>query len=579
MERIEITDSGLIVRVGKIVEDLRKFYPDGAVYSLGKLHKGLSNRVGETWRAIGYETREDFLVAYGFTVGNSKGGGGIASGRPTLATAEAAEELFEELLVRYEGREKPKTLEILSHDNPDLAGRMKSYANKSQELFGMTWGKVLQDRGLLAEKKAVTAADALERKNKIEAMIEDLRECYENAPERPSTVKALKLEHPEYVEELNLLAKVSDRLYGSTMANHLKSVGVLKMSASAIIPAEEVDAILDDLVSRFGRYVNDDKPSSWNALIDSASDIGNEIKAARKTWEKANGGKFVDELKRLGVMKMSFAEQRRFLVRNASSIDLAKIWRRGSGPNEIDSDDELGTLLPNGIAAINFDDHLQLEEFIICFSASDCPQELLYAPLPNDLSYSAEMYRLYIKTPNGKTLLKKDVSLTEEFEEIEKAANSREEGHTLKARVHAEVVSVTRLSPGLLAGSNPVLVQVRLFKAMPLEARTILHVLCKSGFITATDLMVGAEWLTRDYSETPIGRQADPADDDGLDKSVDSTAAKDPDATERQGSAEEAGGAGPAPDQSSKRDDIRFGVTSLTKKAGSFGFSFGVSSK
>ena len=508
MEPIKIYDQRIQARVDAIVSDLWKFYPDGTIYGLNRLHKTLSNKVGEIWQDVGYPTREDFLGAYGFTVDNPKGGGGDAGGRPVTATPEAAEELIQELLSRYEGMEKPKALGILLHDNPDIKGRMKSFQNKSQEMFGMTWAKYLQERGVLAGKKTSSASDALDRRDDIEAMIEDLKECYEGDPNKPSTVKALKLAHPEYAEELDLLSKGCEQLFGETTAKYLKSIGVLKASASAVIPASNIDAIITDLKGRFSRFANDDKPSSWTALINAVPDIANEVKAAKKTWEQANTGKFVEELKRLGIMQMSFADQRRAMVRNAGIMDLLKIWNEANGPALIDAcDEKFGKLIPGGIVAVDVEHNLQLEESIVCFSTPDCPKELIDAPDDLALRFAARDFKLFIETTDGSPLLSKDVPLTDEFKALEDAAAGFAAEPSLRARVGARVVSVSKLDPGLLSGNEPALVQIQLLKAMPLESQTLLHMIYAAGLITERDLLMGDEWRYRDYSQSPIGSE------------------------------------------------------------------------
>lgn len=130
-ERIEITDPKLAARVESTIAELRQYYPDGVIKSLQAQHKTLSKWVAKLWKEVGYESREDFLSAYGFE--GSKAGG------QAKWTRESAEEMFSELARRYEGKEKPRDIEELKEQNPDFSGSSVVCVGQYQTKAQMTY--------------------------------------------------------------------------------------------------------------------------------------------------------------------------------------------------------------------------------------------------------------------------------------------------------------------------------------------------------------------------------------------------------------------------------------------------------
>lgn len=127
-ERIVAPTQSILDRENRAIQDLKKYYPDGQIKRLDSDHSSLGERLTNLYRELGYESRAEYLEVLGFTQSvESKGG------RPTTTDPEA---IISELMDRYEGIEKPKTIGILIHENPDMKGQIKTLQNKSNELFG-----------------------------------------------------------------------------------------------------------------------------------------------------------------------------------------------------------------------------------------------------------------------------------------------------------------------------------------------------------------------------------------------------------------------------------------------------------
>ena len=167
VERIVPRTPALAERERRAINDLRGLFPDGNVAGLDNKDKALGKRLSALYRSLGYESRADMITALGFRQDPENRGG-----RPVTVDPEA---LFAELQQRYEGEPKPAALGVLIHENPDLAGTIKTVQNKCNELYGHTITIELIERGLLdrelpkrvndtSDEEILQAIDALEKK-------------------------------------------------------------------------------------------------------------------------------------------------------------------------------------------------------------------------------------------------------------------------------------------------------------------------------------------------------------------------------------------------------------------------------
>lgn len=124
---------------------LEQYYPDHVIPGrLEQDHKSLSSDISEVYRLLGYESRAEFLNAYGYTYQPSVGG------RPT----QDFQAMLDALAEKYRDREKPTAMGVLLFENPEYKGPLKSLSNKAQELLGMTLVTYLRSIGVMAEKGA-----------------------------------------------------------------------------------------------------------------------------------------------------------------------------------------------------------------------------------------------------------------------------------------------------------------------------------------------------------------------------------------------------------------------------------------
>ena len=145
-ERRSTEDSTDVVKrkTENVLRRLEQYYPDHVISGrLEQDHKSLSSDISEVYRLLGYESRAEFLNAYGYTYQPSVG-------RP----AQDFQPMLDALVEKYRDREKPTAMGVLLFENPEYKGPLKSLANKAQELLGMTLVTYLRSIGVMAEKGA-----------------------------------------------------------------------------------------------------------------------------------------------------------------------------------------------------------------------------------------------------------------------------------------------------------------------------------------------------------------------------------------------------------------------------------------
>ena len=58
--------------LNNLLKNLNEAYPDKVIRNLGRDHKKWDEKVTRLYKNIGYENRNEFLAAYGFTVEHGK---------------------------------------------------------------------------------------------------------------------------------------------------------------------------------------------------------------------------------------------------------------------------------------------------------------------------------------------------------------------------------------------------------------------------------------------------------------------------------------------------------------------------
>ncbi len=480
-EKIEIHDPDIKRRVDAAIADLEKFYPDKKVYSLNRLHKGLCNRVGELWPQIGYESRDAFFAAYGFELVSGSFGG--AGGRPITFDPE---ELFSELAARYEGLEKPSSIGILAYENPDLKASLKTFQNKSSELFGETPAKVLRRRGILSDagRKSVEVTD-----DEIRVMLDALATKYAGASVKPSSMDELKAGNPEYKATIVAFSARGKMMYGMPPRKKLVELGIFpapkSASAIAVVDASavEIEGAIDELGEMLCDLPAEDKPKTIDALMEAYPKQGGFIGAGKKKGilDKA----FLQEL---GILAPTKAMIKKDNIRKVASEKLLPLFIDAVGEICIEPGGGSAWRLPPYVVGIDVAKGVELREAIVSVGGNAAKAMTVGQTYPAEIFIATDCFeystvRILWQQPeqiNG-------VRFAGIFKDAVKESASK-----LASFEGALVVSVSEFKGQYVA-------QLKFDYLAKLRSDTMIYVLRQMGIVTDADLLGGIGWRFRMY--------------------------------------------------------------------------------
>ena len=202
-----------------LIRDLTETYPDGVIRNLQKDHKNWYEKVSRLYKNIGYDSRDEFLAAYGFTVEKPNGGKG---GRPS----DDLNAIVEELISRYEGDRYVTTMDQLKEENPDLAPKFKNIANKSKNLFGTSFVKYLKEKGVFRSAKSVEEDRRKEDQERLDVIFAELKKRYERK-ELPETIRELKESNAD-IENIANIGPLIERAYIRKPIDYLIEIGIVQ---------------------------------------------------------------------------------------------------------------------------------------------------------------------------------------------------------------------------------------------------------------------------------------------------------------------------------------------------------------
>lgn len=154
-------------RIEQFIQKMDEAYPDKVVVSLHKKHNYLSRKSTEFCHTLGYHSREDFLMAYGYKVEHVK------YGRGKQISKSDSLKVLNELKRRYPNGSDFITVAELVHRNSDMRQDLKRFQRHSNEHFGLSFAKLLRQQGILRGATRIMMAE--------EAIVV-LKKKYGNAP-------------------------------------------------------------------------------------------------------------------------------------------------------------------------------------------------------------------------------------------------------------------------------------------------------------------------------------------------------------------------------------------------------------
>ena len=144
-------------RMDTLFAKLDEAYPDKVISGLEKDHKNWAETALEISRALGYESKNEFLIAYGYTIKK------LESGRPSTVDSAA---IIKTLQERYPNGSGFTKVDDLFAANPEFMPKLKTIKNTSNAVFGMPLGKYLLSIGLIKSKTG-SKPEKPEKKKKV----------------------------------------------------------------------------------------------------------------------------------------------------------------------------------------------------------------------------------------------------------------------------------------------------------------------------------------------------------------------------------------------------------------------------
>lgn len=246
------------VRMNTLFAKLDDAYPNKVIIGLCTEHKKWDENARELSRLLGYESKNDFLIAYGYEI-EAK-----ATGRPQITDADA---VIAELKKRYPNGSGYYSLEKILSENSDLRGKIKTLSNTAQKTFGMPLKDYLLAEGILMKRP--TKEDALlEYEVLLDKFFLDLGTKLQGLDYIPNSIDQIKNLFPEL--DIRQAKQCVRHLYGTqkAMEEILEERGLLEVPANEDAEMHKYIEILQERYRGISAL-----PSSLTDLADQNPDV------------------------------------------------------------------------------------------------------------------------------------------------------------------------------------------------------------------------------------------------------------------------------------------------------------------
>ena len=198
-------------RLKTLFSKLDEEYPDKVIVGLQAYHKNWDETARELYQLLGYESKEAFFSAYGYSLERQKGG------RPK---AFDPHEIVREFQRRYPNGSGFLKLDDLFEANPDLATKKKTMMNTANEVFGMPLAKYLKTVGVLKK-----IDETLDEK------LEELKRRYSDGRALPRTLDQLKEDNAD-IPSISTLGNLITKKYpGVSVVDFLQQQGLMRVAS------------------------------------------------------------------------------------------------------------------------------------------------------------------------------------------------------------------------------------------------------------------------------------------------------------------------------------------------------------
>lgn len=258
-EKMENVSADIKRRLDRFFEKLDSAYPDKVVKSLHKDHKKWGETLTKLYRELGYESGNDLLEAYGYTVVASDNKGGRTS-------AMSVDEVIAEFKSRYKDGPEFDNIKDLLSANADIAPYCRKVQNNSNELFGMPFGAYLISIGVLKEKEHREKEVLPSIKERFDELVIQLQEKYKDCDKFPTSIKELKEQCTDI--DVSHVESWALKSYGVTAEEYLTKIGIIVKAKTS---EEKLASVTKTLKERYSS--GDKKAYSIATLIEENPDL------------------------------------------------------------------------------------------------------------------------------------------------------------------------------------------------------------------------------------------------------------------------------------------------------------------
>lgn len=229
-----ITDERLRLSVERFFEKLEKFFPEHKVFALDSIDKDLREKLSELYKKTGCATAEEFLGAYGFQIISGDEVRKLRSfvlytpGNEPDVIKGKVENMLRRLQEYYPDRKIP-------------GGLQNEHKNLSKSVSGLyQWLGYESSREMLAAYGFdVQHSDGGRPTNDYQQLITFLQEKY-SGDNKAKSMGILVHDNPEYAGQIKTLQNRANELFGMSLSNYLKEIGVIGVASTAKVEKKKL---------------------------------------------------------------------------------------------------------------------------------------------------------------------------------------------------------------------------------------------------------------------------------------------------------------------------------------------------
>lgn len=245
-------------RITILFAKLDEAYPDKVIIGLAGDHKKWDETAREISKQLGYDSKNDFLIAYGYKIESKSAG---------RTKAVFSEDIIAELQRRYPNGSEFSSIDDLFAANPEFLPKLKTIKNTATETFGMPLGKYLRSLGLLCTETKEKVKKEVDYVAALEEFAEELKRRLAYESTIPESIESLMSSF--FDMNFSKAKKCVKRIYNGekTLDQYLRENGILREPEDEKTQMQRCIDVLKE------RYESHPAPTKVSTLIAENPDL------------------------------------------------------------------------------------------------------------------------------------------------------------------------------------------------------------------------------------------------------------------------------------------------------------------